>query len=76
LLKRLERAFRCLGQQPEAIVARADALCVQRDRSVVLCWGDRTIAGRCRGIAADGGICLETTAGRETFYSGKLRETP
>ncbi len=74
LLKRLEREFLRLRREPEAVAARADAMCLQRGRMLTLQWGNRTIAGQCRGIAADGAILLETPAGIEAFYSGVVSE--
>ena len=72
LLQRLEREFVQLGRQPQGVAAQADALCLQRGGILTLQWGKRTITGRCRGIAADGAIRLETPAGLETFYSGSV----
>ena len=56
LLQRLEREFVQLGCRPQGVAARADALCLQRGQMLRLQWGKRTVAGRCRGIAADGAI--------------------
>jgi BirA family transcriptional regulator, biotin operon repressor / biotin---[acetyl-CoA-carboxylase] ligase len=72
LLQRLEREFIELGRRPQDVAARADALCLQRGQMLRLQWGNRSVAGRCHGIAADGAIRLETPAGLETFYSGTL----
>ena len=72
LLKRLDREFRQLRSNPAEVAARADALCLQRGRTVTLQQGNRTIAGRCRGIGPDGAILLETSAGVERFLSGTL----
>jgi BirA family biotin operon repressor/biotin-[acetyl-CoA-carboxylase] ligase len=70
LLKRLENEFRCLCHEPQSVAARADALCLQRGQMVTLQGKDRTIAGRCRGVAADGAILIETPAGTEAFFWG------
>ncbi len=70
LLRRLDGALSQLRSQPEELAARANALCLQRDRTVTLQSGERTITGRCRGIAADGALLLETPAGVEPFHSG------
>jgi BirA family transcriptional regulator, biotin operon repressor / biotin---[acetyl-CoA-carboxylase] ligase len=75
LLKWLECEFVRLRSEPQCVAARADALCLQRGRILTLQWGNRTIVGRCRGIAADGAIRLETPAGVEAFYSGALWES-
>ena len=74
LLQRLEREFVQLGSRPEAVAARADVLCLQRGQMLRLDWGKRSVAGLCRGIAADGAIRLETPTGTETFYSGSVSQ--
>ena len=71
LLQRLEREFVQLGCQPQGVAARADALCLQRGQMLRLQWGKRSVAGRCRGIAADGAIRLETPAGLGNFLLGE-----
>ena len=70
LLRQLQHQFARLGRQPEGVSARADALCLQRGRVLTLQHGSRLVSGRCRGIAADGALMLETPAGTEAFYSG------
>ena len=72
LLKLLEREFGRLCSNPAQVADRADQLCLQHGRTLTLQWDNRTITGRCRGIAADGAICLETSTGVETFCSGTL----
>ncbi len=75
LLKCLQNQFQRLRDDPRSVAARADALCRQRGRMATLQCERRSVAGRCEGIADDGGIRLRTSAGVETFYSGSLRET-
>lgn len=75
LLKRLEQAFSELRQEPANIAARADALCLQRGRTLTLQLGDRRATGRCREIAHDGALLLETSAGVEAFYSGRVNDS-
>ena len=72
LLNRLQQAFAELRGEPEKIAARADALCLQRGRTLTLQWDDRRATGRCRGIAPDGALLLETPTGVEAFYSGTV----
>ncbi len=72
LLKRLEGEFQCLCHEPQTVAARADALCLQRGQTLTLVGRGDTITGRCRGIAADGAILLDTPAGTEAFFSGTL----
>jgi BirA family transcriptional regulator, biotin operon repressor / biotin---[acetyl-CoA-carboxylase] ligase len=76
LLRGLEREFLELGRQPQSVAARADALCLQRGQVLTLQCGNRTVVGRCLGIAADGAIRLETPTGVETFCTGILRGEP
>ncbi|MEN6458279.1 MAG: biotin--[acetyl-CoA-carboxylase] ligase [Thermoguttaceae bacterium] len=70
LLGRLDRLFRQLHDAPDAVAARANALCVQRGRNVTLRWETQLRTGLCHGIGPTGGILLETPDGVEAFYSG------
>ena len=72
MLRHLEREFTCLRDDSKAVALRADELCLQRGRTLTLRRGELEITGRCRGIAADGAILLETLAGVESFYSGTI----
>ena len=72
LLGRFERGLAQLGSEPERIGARADALCLQRGKTLTIQLGNRLTAGRCAGIAADGALLLDTPEGRRTFHSGML----
>jgi BirA family biotin operon repressor/biotin-[acetyl-CoA-carboxylase] ligase len=72
LLKRLERAYLHVCQEPEQVARQADAMCLQRGRTLTLQWGNRTITGRCRGIADDGSLCLETPDGLKNVCSGTI----
>jgi BirA family biotin operon repressor/biotin-[acetyl-CoA-carboxylase] ligase len=71
VLRRLEVR---VGQltTPVDLVRRANVLCLQQGMPLNLRQGDRTIAGRCAGIAVDGGLLLDTPQGRQTFMSGVL----
>jgi BirA family transcriptional regulator, biotin operon repressor / biotin---[acetyl-CoA-carboxylase] ligase len=71
LLRRLEREFSQLCDDPKKVAARADLLCLQRGQSLTLGWTNHKVIGVCRGIAADGAIRLETPAGIESFVSGE-----
>jgi BirA family transcriptional regulator, biotin operon repressor / biotin---[acetyl-CoA-carboxylase] ligase len=75
LMVQLDRHFMRLRDAPATIAARANELCSQRGQVLNLQWGDRTITGRCHGIAADGAILLETAVGLEMFYSGILMKS-
>lgn len=72
LLNCLDREFQQLRSNPTDVAARANAICLQRGRTVTLQQGDRTIVGRCQGIGSDGALLLETSAGVERFHSGIL----
>jgi BirA family transcriptional regulator, biotin operon repressor / biotin---[acetyl-CoA-carboxylase] ligase len=70
ILRQLDREFDLLRRRPQEVAGRANALCLQRGQTLSLRWDTRTISGRCRGIADDGAILLETPTGAEPFYSG------
>ncbi|MGA2061622.1 MAG: biotin--[acetyl-CoA-carboxylase] ligase [Thermoguttaceae bacterium] len=72
LLNRLERHIVALKRDPAEIAARADALCLQRDKPIALQHDRQTIAGLCRGIAADGALLLETPDGLHSYYTGTI----
>jgi len=72
LLTELHAALRLLHEQPAELGREFDALALQRGQMLLLRQGEQHQAGRCRGIAADGGLQLETEAGLRTFYSGTL----
>jgi BirA family biotin operon repressor/biotin-[acetyl-CoA-carboxylase] ligase len=62
-----------LAASPERVAARADALCLQHGRPLVLDTGREQIEGRCAGIGPDGGLLLDTPDGRRVYYTGVLR---
>ena len=72
LLSELHAALRLLYEQPAEIGREFDALALQRGQMLLLRQGEQHHAGRCLGIAQDGGLLLETEAGLRTFYSGTL----
>jgi BirA family biotin operon repressor/biotin-[acetyl-CoA-carboxylase] ligase len=72
LLKKMEREFSNLCRNPEHITHRADVICWQRDRTLTMQCGGRTMMGRCRGIAADGSLRLETPEGLKNICSGVI----
>lgn len=72
LLNELHAALRLLYEQPAELGREFDALALQRGQMLLLRCGDQHHAGRCLGIAADGGLQLETETGLRTFYSGTL----
>jgi BirA family transcriptional regulator, biotin operon repressor / biotin---[acetyl-CoA-carboxylase] ligase len=72
LLNHVERSLITLKQAPAEITVQADALCLQRNKSLTLQLGQETITGHCRGIAADGAILLDTSESLRSFYSGAI----
>jgi BirA family transcriptional regulator, biotin operon repressor / biotin---[acetyl-CoA-carboxylase] ligase len=72
LLNRLERHIVALKRDPAEIAARADALCLQRDKPIALQQARQTITGLCRGIAPDGALLVETPDGLQSYYSGTI----
>ena len=75
VLRHLESVFGELGAEPDRIGARADQLCLQHDEMLALQLGNRTITGRCAGIAPDGALLLDTSEGRQSHYCGMLRQS-
>jgi BirA family biotin operon repressor/biotin-[acetyl-CoA-carboxylase] ligase len=73
ILRRLEPLWVMAATAPAEVAARADALCLQRGRTITVRQGGDTITGRCVGIAADGSLRLETVAGPKSVYSGVVR---
>jgi BirA family biotin operon repressor/biotin-[acetyl-CoA-carboxylase] ligase len=77
LLRRLERGYADIASAPEAVAAQANALCLQHGRTLTVQLGDgQVVIGQCRGIAADGALLLDTSAGEKIVYSGVLQKTP
>jgi len=72
LLKRMEKAFAELRNSPEQVADRANELCLIRGSEVALQWHGSRATGRCRGIASDGALLLETTLGLKSFHSGTI----
>jgi BirA family transcriptional regulator, biotin operon repressor / biotin---[acetyl-CoA-carboxylase] ligase len=72
LLHRLDGEFQRLRTKPSEVTARTNALCLQRDQTLTLQQGNQKTVGRCKGIAEDGALLLETSAGIEKFYSGSI----
>lgn len=70
LLLCLERLLDETVDNPRQVAARANGLCLQRGKQLSLRHGNRTITGRCEGIASDGALLLDTPQGRQHFHSG------
>ena len=70
LLLGLERLLDETVDNPRQVGARANGLCPQRGKQLSLRYGNRTITGRCEGIAHDGALLLDTPQGRQHFHSG------
>jgi BirA family transcriptional regulator, biotin operon repressor / biotin---[acetyl-CoA-carboxylase] ligase len=74
LLESLDRQLRLLCESPAQVAGRADALCLQRGRTLTLELTSRRITGRCLGIGIDGGLTLDTAEGPQSFHSGVVRQ--
>jgi len=72
LLSHFQDALDRLATEPGRIGRRADQLCLQHGETITLQQGNRTIRGRCAGIAPNGALLLETNDGRQSFYTGIL----
>ncbi|MEA1951537.1 MAG: biotin--[acetyl-CoA-carboxylase] ligase [Planctomycetota bacterium] len=72
IMQRLQEQLETLVHRPEEIARRANRLCGQTGQTLTLRTGTQTTTGRCLGIAEDGGLLLETDAGRKEFYTGTL----
>ena len=73
LLDELAGCLRQLGAEPESLGLQFNDLCLQHGETLTLYQGAHATAGRCRGIAPDGGLLLETQNGAQAFYSGTLQ---
>jgi BirA family biotin operon repressor/biotin-[acetyl-CoA-carboxylase] ligase len=70
LLNHLAAALALLADDPAEVAGRADALCLQRGRTLSIESGGGRVTGCCAGIAPDGALLLDTPAGRQAIYSG------
>jgi BirA family biotin operon repressor/biotin-[acetyl-CoA-carboxylase] ligase len=66
----VDRSLARLADDRPALAALANDICLQREEVLRVQLGEEIVVGRCRGIAADGGLILETTAARRVLYSG------
>ena len=70
LLESLDAALFRLAAERAELARAADDLCLQRDKVLNVQLGVERVTGVCAGIADDGGLKLDTPAGRRTLYSG------
>jgi BirA family biotin operon repressor/biotin-[acetyl-CoA-carboxylase] ligase len=73
VLANIEDAVRRSAADAEAFGRRFHELCLQVGHELTIEVGGRRSRGRCAGIGTDGALILETTDGRQKFYSGVLR---
>jgi BirA family biotin operon repressor/biotin-[acetyl-CoA-carboxylase] ligase len=73
ILDHLDAGLRRLAASPREIAARANAICLQRGQILTVLSGQVSTTGRCRGIAPDGALVLDTPQGPRTVYSGTVR---
>lgn len=76
VLQRLDDELTTLAGAPQRIAERADAACLQHGQEIVVDTGGDVVAGRCAGIASDGGLILDSAGGRRVVHSGTLRQSP
>jgi len=69
---RLLALLAVLDDDPAILPDRYRSLCGLTGREVTLHVGDRIDRGICRGIAVDGGLLLDTSAGLRHFLIGSL----
>jgi BirA family transcriptional regulator, biotin operon repressor / biotin---[acetyl-CoA-carboxylase] ligase len=70
LVTSVDDALGRLAEDRTALASLANDLCLQKEEVLRVQLGDETVVGRCIGIADDGGLILDTSAGRRTLYSG------
>lgn len=71
-IPRLELLMRSIAADPAELGRRYRPLCCLADTHVRVFAGTREITGRCLGIAADGGLVVETAGGPTTIHAGSL----
>jgi len=71
-LPQLCSLLREMDADPGTLARRYRPLCCLDGRAVTLHVGTEQHSGTCRGIAADGGLVVDTPAGPRTFASGSL----
>ena len=71
-LQRLRGLLREMDADPAALARRYRPLCCLTGRAVTIHVGEQPHSGICHGVAADGGLVIDTASGRRTFASGSL----
>jgi BirA family biotin operon repressor/biotin-[acetyl-CoA-carboxylase] ligase len=72
LLPPLLELVRSIEAEPLTLQRRYRPLCGLTGHDVTLHVGSESHTGVCRGIAADGGLVIDTATGRKTFTTGSL----
>jgi BirA family biotin operon repressor/biotin-[acetyl-CoA-carboxylase] ligase len=72
LLPRLLDLVWAIDADPPELERRYRPLCSLDGRDVTIHVGTERYHGVCRGIASDGGLVIDTPAGRKTFTTGSL----
>jgi BirA family biotin operon repressor/biotin-[acetyl-CoA-carboxylase] ligase len=72
LLPRLLDLVRAIDADPTELERRYRPLCSLDGRDVTIHVGTESHRGVCRGIASNGGLVIDTPAGRKTFTTGSL----
>jgi BirA family biotin operon repressor/biotin-[acetyl-CoA-carboxylase] ligase len=72
ILSHFAGSLAVLAKAPHELGRYANSRCLQCGRSLTLQTGTRIASGLCAGIADDGALLLDTSEGRQAFYSGVL----
>jgi BirA family biotin operon repressor/biotin-[acetyl-CoA-carboxylase] ligase len=72
LVPRLLSLLADVAHDPAVLADRYRPLCALTNRPVTVHVGDTLLVGTCRGIAPDGRLIIDTTAGRQLVASGSL----
>ena len=72
VLKQLESQFARVNQRDASLSADWRAACLLSGRQVCLASGERQVSGKCQGIDHDGALLIETPAGIERFFGGRI----
>lgn len=66
--------LQAMADDPTALLARYRPRCALDGRQVTVFCGAEQVRGMCRGIDADGGLVVDTAAGRVRITSGSLTD--
>jgi len=73
-LPRFIGLVQAMADDPAALVARYRPRCSLEGQPVTVFRGEERVRGMCRGIDSDGGLLIDTGAGRVSITSGSLTD--